>query len=40
MRDVLERVWRKLERIGLVVQKTKQQTRKAKEPDTGHDGDL
>lgn len=40
MKDVLERVWRKLERIGLVVQKGEQQMRKIKQLDKGHDGDL
>lgn len=40
IRDVLERVWRKAEQIGLVVQRKKQPMEKVKELDNRHDGDL
>ena len=41
MRDVLARVWRKLEKASLVVQRTrKRAVEKARNLDDGHDGDL
>ena len=40
MKNVLARVWRKLENIGLIMQTKRQQLQKAKELDDGHDGDL
>lgn len=40
IKDVFERVWRKMEKVGLVAQRKKQQRGKAKELDDEHDGDL
>lgn len=42
VRDMLQWVWRKVEKIGLLVQREKQQVGKCKEldDDDGHDGDL
>lgn len=40
VRDVVERVWKRLEKIGLVVQRGRHRVDKVKELDGGHDGDL
>ncbi len=40
MKDVLARVWKKLEEIGLVVQRKEQEIENTNELDDGHDGDL
>ena len=41
MRDLVVRVWRKLEKVSSVVQRTsKKAAEKARDLDDGHDGDL
>lgn len=40
IRDVLEGWWRRLEKVGLVVQRKFWELEKFKELDDGHDGDL
>lgn len=40
VRDVLERVWKTVEKIGTVVRRRKQRMERDKELDNGHDGDL
>ena len=39
-RCVMEKVWKKLEKIGLVVQGKRQHVEKVKDLDNGNDGDL
>ena len=40
MKDVLARVWEKLEKISFVMPRITQPREKARELDDGHDGDL
>lgn len=40
VRGFVDRVWRELEKIGLVLERKKQQMEKVKELENGHDGDL